>query len=583
MKKRNLLLAALLGVATVSGSFAQTNLGQDCGCPAVGSRPRVVLSDYADANGQLSASMTLTCDKTWFLDKKIYVPDGKVLTINPGTVIKARVTTVAQAANATALIVSRGGKIMAAGTKSCPIVFTDSTDMLDGNSPVTNVGKWGGVAICGIAPNNLNFTLNGPSGKCVADGVGYLEGFAAGNPWNHYGAGPDGQRWTSSDPNDNSGVLTYVSIRHPGANLKPDFGNELNGLTLASVGRGTKIENIEVVASADDNVEVFGGTVNLKNIATLWGDDDMLDYDQGYSGKIQFFFGIATDSISAGTTNLDSNDNGIEADADDSKGTKQVADGGANAFKSTPSISNITLVGNGHIVGGADNTGAAGIMAKECTGGIIANSIFVNFRTGAFLSQVRSGTDKGDAYDNWVASFDPAKTASSAQSLKICNNTFVNCGSLKTPSTKVYPLTKGTVTPTKGSGATFAPQPLTNASASDTVQFVNEGNVVVSSVDGLDYTLSFNGAKTALADGYAIVPRKNIATNSVCLPFNDNFFTPVSYRGAFDANSSENWLSGWAQSQVLSISQQHPTDFDKDGDTDVYDYGTFTGDFGKKY
>ena len=41
-------------------------------------------------------------------------------------------------------------------------------------------------------------------------------------------------------------------------------GGEINGLTLGSVGRGTTIEHIEVVSCADDGVELFGGTVNIK-------------------------------------------------------------------------------------------------------------------------------------------------------------------------------------------------------------------------------------------------------------------------------------------------------------------------------
>ena len=75
-----------------------------------------------------------------------------------------------------------------------------------------------------------------------------------------------GEAGQTFDDNDNSGVMKYVSIRHSGAILA--VGAEINGLTFASVGRGTTIEHIEIVSCADDHIEVFGGTVNLKWVTT---------------------------------------------------------------------------------------------------------------------------------------------------------------------------------------------------------------------------------------------------------------------------------------------------------------------------
>jgi len=39
-------------------------------------------------------------------------------------------------------------------------------------------------------------------------------------------------------------------------------------------------------------MEFWGGTVNVKNFATLFGNDDMFDWDDAYTGKSQFIFGI---------------------------------------------------------------------------------------------------------------------------------------------------------------------------------------------------------------------------------------------------------------------------------------------------
>jgi hypothetical protein len=93
------------------------------------------------------------------------------------------------------------------------------------------------------------------------------------------------------DDDDNSGILQYVSIRHGGTNIGE--GNEINGLTLGGVGRQTIIDHVEVISNADDGVEVFGGSVNLSNLAVSFCGDDAFDLDQGYHGKGQFWLGIS--------------------------------------------------------------------------------------------------------------------------------------------------------------------------------------------------------------------------------------------------------------------------------------------------
>ena len=80
----------------------------------------------------------------------------------------------------------------------------------------------------------------------------------------------------------------------------------MNGLTLAGVGNGTTIENIEIYATLDDGVEFFGGTVNAKNILVFYQGDDGIDIDQNYSGTVDGFAVIHGDGI--GT------DEGLEID-----------------------------------------------------------------------------------------------------------------------------------------------------------------------------------------------------------------------------------------------------------------------------
>ena len=73
----------------------------------------------------LSEDATWTNDKIWILGGRITVLDGVTLTIEPGTVIKGEAGT---AQNATALLVARGGTLMAEGTATAPIIFTSVAD-----------------------------------------------------------------------------------------------------------------------------------------------------------------------------------------------------------------------------------------------------------------------------------------------------------------------------------------------------------------------------------------------------------------------------------------------------------------------
>ena len=303
-KKPILRLAALAALSFFTGNeiVAQTTIGSACGCPPVASRTPVAISSLSNytavvgtQGGTLSGVTNLTCDKLYTMDVKTYIPNGATLNIQPGTVIKASDNSAAGPSFASALVISRGGKIMASGTEECPIVFTAAADPMDGSYGILNNGKWGGVVLLGKATNNLLLSPNGPftagagnSLVAVANGLGVVEGFATSNVNDWYGA--DLTSGESFVDNDNSGVMKYVSIRHSGAILS--VGSEINGLTLASVGNGTTIEHIEIISCGDDAIELFGGTVNMKWMSQLYGNDDMFDYDQGWSGKCQFLFGM---------------------------------------------------------------------------------------------------------------------------------------------------------------------------------------------------------------------------------------------------------------------------------------------------
>lgn len=519
---------AAVAIASVSTSFAQTDLGKNCGCPPVASRPTVLLSASANPGGpgagELIANTVLTCDKIYILDTKIYVPDGKTLTINPGTLIKGRAA--ADPAQATALIVERGGRILADGEEDCQIVFTAEDDPMDGTYPIANRGKWGGVVILGKATNNLKVCNN--NSATGFDGVGFIEGFNSADARNLYGM-PVGQ----ADDNDNSGVFEYVSIRHSGAILTP--GNELNGLSLGSVGRGTTIEHIEIISSDDDGIELFGGTVNLKYCVAMFGADDMFDWDLGWSGKAQFLFGIKTDGGTTPTA-----DNGFEADADDQK---------SGAFpRSHPIIYNATLIGNGNPTPTSDNTGPAGIMAKELTEGEIYNSIFANYRYGFNLVKALGGTTACgshsiEAYNNWING-----------SLLVKCNAFVG-------NTDAFTIDK------------------TAAAGTDLSKFTGDGNTAAATLSGFDFVLTQNTSTNSVSHPYDAIPNPNLSTN--CAVTADGFFTPVAFKGAFDA-SKKSWMSNWAYATLLKVTSglvPCPTDVNTDGVTNNIDFLQLLGQF----
>ncbi|HRW86765.1 MAG TPA: right-handed parallel beta-helix repeat-containing protein, partial [Bacteroidales bacterium] len=191
------------------------------------------------------------------------------LTIEPGVVVKGRE---GAESNATALMVARGGKLIAEGTSDSPIIFTSVTDkILPGEkvspnlSPTVN-GLWGGLLILGKAPISAEAEAMQIEGIPPSD----LNGLYGG-----------------SVPDDNSGSLKFISIRHGGTNIGE--GNEINGLTLGGVGSGTVIENIEIVANQDDGIEWFGGTVNVKNVIVWNTGDDAIDTDQSWAGTLDNF------------------------------------------------------------------------------------------------------------------------------------------------------------------------------------------------------------------------------------------------------------------------------------------------------
>ena len=78
-------------------------------------------------DGSGTGTTTWTNDNTYFLDGFVFVNSGQVLTIEAGTVIKGIAGT---GADASALVVARGGQIFANGTaKNMPCVKSHGTKL----------------------------------------------------------------------------------------------------------------------------------------------------------------------------------------------------------------------------------------------------------------------------------------------------------------------------------------------------------------------------------------------------------------------------------------------------------------------
>ena len=277
MKRSYLNFVAILGLAASVATLSSCNQDEckDVDCPAGQACVDGECIDLSTGNeiisSNISENTTWTADKVYQLGGRITVLDGVTLTIEPGTIIKGEAGT---GANATALLIARGGKLMAEGTASLPIIFTSVADEItpaqvaSGNFVSPNLGPeqnglWGGVLIMGRAPIS------------AASNEVQIEGIPTTDPNGLYGG---------TDANDNSGVIKYISIRHGGTNI--GAGNEINGLTLGGVGAGTVIENVEVVANQDDGIEWFGGTVSVTNAVVWNAGDDGLDTDQSWAGTV---------------------------------------------------------------------------------------------------------------------------------------------------------------------------------------------------------------------------------------------------------------------------------------------------------
>lgn len=201
--------------------------------------------------GDIKENTTLTKKNAYLLMGSVHVANNAVLTIEPGTVIRGDYDT-----NGTLTIV-KGSKIIAEGTPTDPIVFT-SNKATSERKP----GDWGGVILMNDAPINRH--------------GGMSNSFYEPNPlYNSFGG---------NNEEADSGILKYVRIEFAGKKI--DQKISLNGLTLAAVGKKTKVDFVQISFANDDSFEAFGGGGEYSNLISYRAYDDDFDFSMGIQTTI---------------------------------------------------------------------------------------------------------------------------------------------------------------------------------------------------------------------------------------------------------------------------------------------------------
>lgn len=301
--------------------------------------------------GRISSNRTLKAAYTYKLRGLVYVTNGAILTIEPGTKV------VGEKGRNGGLIITRSSKIIADGTINNPIVFTSE-------ETIPQRGDWAGLVILGNAPTNASF--NGVAG------VGEIEGGIN----NSDGLGLYGTPATQAqNPSDNSGILRFVRVEYAGYAFLPD--KEINGITFGGVGNQTIVDHVQVSYANDDSFEWFGGTVNCTHLISYKTLDDDFDTDNGYSGKVQFGIAIR-DSAVADISKSEA----FESDNDPA---------GSSLLPQTSVVfSNMTVMGPKATLGNTgNNLFVWGAQIRRNSTMSLFNSIIMGYPTGLYIDATK--------------------------------------------------------------------------------------------------------------------------------------------------------------------------------------------------
>jgi hypothetical protein len=306
--------------------------------------PFTVVTGIQTLSGDITSDLTLTNDRAYLLQGIVIIKPGATLTIEAGTVLFGDTATLG------GLSTEPGGRLVAIGTARRPIVFTSSAEVGQ-----RQPGDWFGVSLAGNAPIN------------VEGGTAQVEGI-------------ESITYGGSDPEDDSGILRYVRIEYAGVKFTPE--KEANGLYLSGVGSGTVLEYLHFNNNADDNIEFYGGTVNVRFVFCTGGNDDQLDWTEGFAGKVQFVIVQVYQNSGA--------NRGIEAD--------NLSANNDAIPRSAPKIYNMTIVGPQQDYDEGEGKADHGLMLRRGTAPQLFNFIVIgygrdglNLKDSATFAQANAG------------------------------------------------------------------------------------------------------------------------------------------------------------------------------------------------
>lgn len=519
-------------------------------------------------NGDISVDTTWSNGAVYVLNGAIFVTNGATLTVQPGTIIRGvqdgNVIPGSTNPAPGTLIISRGSKIMANGTKNQPIVFSNLQDNHYVGTAPTN----------GTAPyNQINNGIARTTGGLILLGNTYLAHTDANATGTRFvqieGLQPYGaaSQYGGNNDADDSGEISYWSIRYGGYVLGAD--NEINGLTLGAVGSETKVEHIEVFQNKDDGIEFFGGTVNTKYLVSWCNADDSFDWDEGFRGKGQFW--LAVQGPLSGQA--DASDKGVEADGANA--------GDANKPNACPTIYNATMVGlGGDITNRLLNTA---VHQRDSSAGRFYNSMFLDFAGAAGLIEgAVGGSDDSAGYteSNYVnTAFYTHETG--GKMLEYRNNIYWNIRTNYFPGFSTS--TNGAAAAFTGAGGDANKAHLGYPVFTDTALSNNylaelsiypagdATNLPIRVLDRSAHPVYGSGNNVTIGSvTYSPVefidPRPT--TNPVVLakfpsprtPPNDGFFTPVAMVGAFGTRNWASWTVA-AKQGVLDLTGAIAADY----------------------
>lgn len=320
--------------------------------------PTPTPKEYETLPNSITSDMTLDATQKYLIDGFTFVKDGATLTIPANTLLEGQP---GQGENASALIIKMGGKIQINGTAAEPVIMTGLGDGRDGNYLKDVQGLWGGLIVLGKAETNNSIAKR-------------IEGIPE-----EYNAFYGYDNNAGANNNDNSGSVTYLSLRHGGTDI--GAGNEINGISFGAVGAETTFEHIEVVSNKDDGLEFFGGVAQVHHALVALCGDDSFDTDEGFRGKGQFWCAIQGEETG---DRLAEQDGGTGDDEE-------------SAPYAEPTYYNVTYIGH--------NSGNYMIF-RDNAAGIYANTIFAHGEEGI---RIEYRDDKHSSYD-WLTDASPEAT-----------------------------------------------------------------------------------------------------------------------------------------------------------------------------